>query len=78
IYYKYKTARLPACLSTIHSLLHIPDYLEWLGPLWVYWEFAMERLCGRLRGLVWSRINPYNSLSQRAQIYEEIYIADLK
>ncbi|KDQ05634.1 hypothetical protein BOTBODRAFT_85145, partial [Botryobasidium botryosum FD-172 SS1] len=66
IYYKYKTARLPACLSTIHSLLHIPHYLQWLGPLWAYWEFAMERCCGRLRTLVLSRVEPYTNLSQRA------------
>ncbi|KDQ17635.1 hypothetical protein BOTBODRAFT_105599, partial [Botryobasidium botryosum FD-172 SS1] len=58
-------------------LLHIPDYLDWQGPLWAYWEFAMERLCGRLRKLVQSRVHPYSGLTQRASIVEEISIANL-
>jgi hypothetical protein len=70
--YKYDTKRLPACLSTIHGLLHVADYIEWLGPPWAYWEFSMERLCGRLRKLVRSRVRPYAGLTNRAQILEEV------
>lgn len=78
MYYKYDTARLPACLATIHGLLHIADYIKWLGPSWAYWEFAMERLCGRLRKLVLSRVHPYSGLTKRALIIEEIALVGLK
>ncbi|KDQ05778.1 hypothetical protein BOTBODRAFT_122287, partial [Botryobasidium botryosum FD-172 SS1] len=58
-------------------LLHIPDYIHKQGPLWAYWEYAMERLCGRLKKLVLSRVHPYSALTQRAAILEEISIANL-
>lgn len=31
LYYRYKEARLSACLSTIHALIHVHECLEWLG-----------------------------------------------
>ncbi|KDQ13907.1 hypothetical protein BOTBODRAFT_83514, partial [Botryobasidium botryosum FD-172 SS1] len=59
-------------------LLHIPDYIAWLGPLWAYWEYALERFCGRTRKLVLSRVNPYAGLANRALIGEEISMINMR
>ncbi|KDQ17356.1 hypothetical protein BOTBODRAFT_79959, partial [Botryobasidium botryosum FD-172 SS1] len=59
-------------------LLHVADYIKWLGPPWAYWEFAMERLCGRLRQLVLSHVHPYSGLTRRTQIIEEVSLVNLR
>ncbi|KDQ13600.1 hypothetical protein BOTBODRAFT_363257 [Botryobasidium botryosum FD-172 SS1] len=38
----------------------------------------MERLCGRLRSLVLSRVHPYAGLTARAQIVEEVSMVNLR
>ena len=65
IYYQYQADRLSACPITIHALLHIADSILFLGPVWVYWAFAMERFCGRLQRYVASRLHPYATLDRR-------------
>ena len=43
-------SHLPACLPTIHLLLHLGrECLENCGPVWVYWQFVCERICGMLK-----------------------------
>ena len=74
LFFRYESDRLKVCLSTVHGLLHIAHYLKWMGPPSAYWEFAMERMCGRLRKLVKSRVRPYAGLTRRAAIMEEIHI----
>jgi hypothetical protein len=64
-YYQFKDERLPACNSTIHNILHIPDDITALGPLWVAWCFVMERFCGSLLACISSRSNPYPSITRR-------------
>ena len=46
LYYKHDPERLPACLLTIHALLHIPDQIRWMGPCWTTWAFPIKRQCG--------------------------------
>jgi hypothetical protein len=50
------------CPSTIHSLLHIADYIEMAGPVWCTWAFPMERFCGSLQLAIKSRRFPYASM----------------
>ena len=38
--------------GNIHLLLHLPDTVKELGPLWVYSCFHFEGLNGMLKGLV--------------------------
>lgn len=75
IYYQHDLARLPACPLTIHALLHIADGIKFMGPVWCYWAYPMERYCGRLQRAIRSRRFPYSALdrsvvesSQLAQI----------
>ena len=35
-----------------------------MGPVWVYWAFAMERFCGTLKRSIRSRRFPYASLQR--------------
>ena len=46
MYYQHKLARLPACRAVLHALLHVADCVEWLGPMWSYAQWTMERMCG--------------------------------
>ena len=62
MYYQYSPERLSTCLLTIHALLHIADGIEFLGPVWTYWAFPMERFCGRTQRHITSRRYPYASI----------------
>ena len=55
---------MPACPVTIHALLHIADRIEFVGPVWCYWAFPMERYCNRLKPAIRSRRFPYASLDR--------------
>ncbi|KAJ3931913.1 MAG: hypothetical protein NXY57DRAFT_1048699 [Lentinula lateritia] len=46
LYYQYDPERVSACPLTIHGLLHIPDALEEIGPVWA---FPTEHYCGHLQ-----------------------------
>ncbi|KAF6765784.1 hypothetical protein DFP72DRAFT_206832 [Ephemerocybe angulata] len=65
LYYEYSEGRLSACPLTVHSLLHIAEYIALLGPVWVYWAFPMERFCGRLGRMIKSRRFPYANLDNQ-------------
>ncbi|KIO27430.1 hypothetical protein M407DRAFT_73261 [Tulasnella calospora MUT 4182] len=65
IFYQYEAARLPTCLITVHTWLHLVDFMEQAGPLWGYWCWVMERYCSRLLRAVSSRKHPYASLNRR-------------
>jgi hypothetical protein len=45
-YYAMQFDRLPACLPVFHQLAHVADFLNILGPMWVYSQWVMERMCG--------------------------------
>jgi hypothetical protein len=47
-YYARQYDRLPACLPVFHQLAHVADFLNILGPMWVYSQWVMERVCGMM------------------------------
>jgi hypothetical protein len=53
-------------------LLHIADTILNAGPVWVYWVFVQERLCGRLQRAVTSRRHPYSSMNTWAMECEQL------
>ncbi|KAI4293859.1 hypothetical protein K525DRAFT_213980 [Schizophyllum commune Loenen D] len=72
IYYQHDPDRVSACPLTIHALLHVADSIEYMGPVWCYWAFPMERYCGTLTPAINTRRFPYASLDryvvERAQM----------
>jgi len=64
LYYQHKSEWLPACLLTIHALLHIPDQIRWMGPCWTTWAFPIERQCGYFQHSIHSWQNLYMNMSQ--------------
>ncbi|CUA76247.1 RNA-directed RNA polymerase L [Rhizoctonia solani] len=76
LYYRHSASRLRVCTLPIHSLLHIADDIETMGPVWCYWAFPMERFCG---ALVRANLNPrfpYASLDRR--VLEVAQLAQIK
>ena len=63
-YYQHNPEQLPACLVTIHALLHLPDQIRWMGPCWMTWAFPIERQCGYFQRSIQSQQNPYMSMDQ--------------
>jgi hypothetical protein len=53
-----------ACTLPIHTLLHIADDIEAMGPVWAYWAFPMERFCGAIARANKSRRYPYSSINR--------------
>ncbi|QRV80568.1 Transposase family tnp2 [Ceratobasidium sp. AG-Ba] len=73
LYYDHDHDRLPACVLTIHALLHIPYYIRKTGPLSTTWSFVVERFCGYLlRPALANRVRVYeyldNFIRRRAQM----------
>jgi hypothetical protein len=52
---------------TIHALLHVADSIEWLGPPWAYWMFAIERLCGEIPQAIKSRRFPFEAINNHLE-----------
>ena len=51
-YYDNDPARLLNCKINVHSLLHLADHIEDLGPATAWWAIPMERYIGVLKGMV--------------------------
>ena len=49
LYYQGDPKKLPVCTINVHSLVHVPDYVQDCGPGWGWWQFAMERYCGTVK-----------------------------
>lgn len=64
LYYEHKAERVRACSLPIHSLLHIADDIQFMGPVWCYWAFPMERFCGALCRTNISTRHPWKSLNE--------------
>lgn len=45
-YYGRCWERLSACLPVFHQVLHVANGIRWAGPMYVYWQWPMERVCG--------------------------------
>ena len=43
-YYKFENKRLSACKPVFHALLHVADCIEWMGPMWSYSQWVVERM----------------------------------
>ncbi|QRW21895.1 Transposase family tnp2 [Rhizoctonia solani] len=65
IYYQFDEDRLQTCPVNIHYLLHVADSLEYMGPLWAYWAYPMERFCSFIINSVKSRRYPYANIDER-------------
>jgi hypothetical protein len=63
LYYQYNASRLPACLPTLHLLLHLADCISACGPSWVFWQFPCERICGMLKEKVKCRVSANRNLA---------------
>ncbi|TFK98718.1 hypothetical protein BDV98DRAFT_493359, partial [Pterulicium gracile] len=48
-------------------LLHIPDMILRLGPMWTYWNYPTKRFCGFMVRASKSQKNPYVSFVRRMQ-----------
>lgn len=56
---------MQTCTVNVHYLLHVADCIEYLGPVWCYWSFPMERFCSFVGGVVKSRRFPFENISRR-------------
>jgi hypothetical protein len=77
-YFQHDINRLSTCTLTIHALLHIPEDIRNCGPVWTYWCFVMERLCGILLRAVKSKLNPWGALAQRAKRISQIQLLNIQ
>ena len=64
LYYQHNPKQLLACPLTIHTLLHIPDQIRWMGPCWTTWAFPIERQCAYFQCSIQSRRNLYVSMDR--------------
>ncbi|EUC55299.1 transposase family Tnp2 protein, partial [Rhizoctonia solani AG-3 Rhs1AP] len=65
IYYQFDEERLQTCPVNTHYLLHIADSIEYMGPIWCYWAYPMERFCSFVLNSVKSRRYPYANIDER-------------
>ncbi|KAF8594007.1 hypothetical protein BDV93DRAFT_399753, partial [Ceratobasidium sp. AG-I] len=56
---------LQTCPVNVHYLLHVADSIQYIGPVWCYWAFPMERYCSFVGASVKSRRFPYTNLARR-------------
>ncbi|CAE7076308.1 unnamed protein product [Rhizoctonia solani] len=76
LYYRHAANRLRVCTLPIHSLLHIADDIEAMGPVWCYWAFPMERFCGALGRANLNPRFPFASMDRR--VLEVAQLAQIK
>lgn len=55
-YYGRSWERLSSCLPVIHQVLHVAQAIRWLGPMYVYSQWPMERVCGMIAASAKSRV----------------------
>ena len=71
-YYGNDPNRLQNCKINIHSLLHLADHIEDLGPATAWWATPMERYIGVLKGLVTLMSNMDMDLANRSIMMEHL------
>ena len=47
---RWRSQAPPVCSVNVHYLLHLPAYIRDCGPARYWWQFPMERFCGRVGG----------------------------
>ncbi|KAI8831730.1 hypothetical protein BC829DRAFT_366105, partial [Chytridium lagenaria] len=45
-------------------LLHVADCIRMIGPMWAYWQYPTERVCGLLLPLIKSKVFAYENVSR--------------
>ena len=69
--------QLPCMTLTVHGLLHVADTIEWIGPVWAWWSFLIERQCGRLRRYITNRRRPFVNLDNHITLVNQFKMAKL-
>lgn len=62
-YYAKRWEKLPACLPVFHQVLHVAQGIRWAGPMYVYWQWPMERVCGMIAGSAKSRVSANRNMA---------------
>ena len=70
--YQSDYERLKYCLPNLHQMLHITQSINHNGPLWVYWQYQMEDLCGKLRPLIHTKSHPYRNLGNNILLDQQL------
>ncbi|KAI5816186.1 Transposase family tnp2-domain-containing protein [Pyronema omphalodes] len=70
-FYGRRYANVRACLPSMHQLLHIPHFVQQLGPMFVYWQWPMERFCGMMTDTAKSRVSANANMANRLIIEEQ-------
>lgn len=78
LYYQGDPARLSACPTTIHALLHITESIHFSGPVWCYWAFPMERFCGHISRAIHSKRYPWAEIDNYVKYRAQLQIITLK
>ena len=72
LYYQGDPKKLPVCTINVHSLVHLPTYVQDCGPAWGWWQFAMERYCGIVKPKAYSKSQLDSGLANAVIITEMI------
>lgn len=70
-YYRLEWLRLKSCLPVFHQILHVSQALRWAGPMYVYSQWGMERLCGTFASMAKSRVATNRNLSNTLIMVEQ-------
>jgi hypothetical protein len=70
-FYNMEWAQLPACLPVFHQLAHVADALRWIGPMPIYAQWGMERMCGILTSSAKSRVDANRNMELTLQKIEQ-------
>jgi hypothetical protein len=77
IYYQHNPGRLQTCPVNLHYLLHVADSIAFIGPVWCYWAYPMERFCSFIGASVKSRRFPYANIARRIRDTAQLRVAHL-
>lgn len=69
--------RIKVMTSNVHSLLHVGDQIEDLGPTFTFWENAGERYVGMIEKMIRSKVRLSQSLMNEVAVEELLKIARL-
>jgi len=58
----------------MHQLLHVPNGLTWLGPMHVYSQWRMERMCGMITHTAKSRVAANRNMELTLLMTEQRHI----
>ncbi len=61
------------CTINMHLLLHLPDSLNYTGPVYSTWMFAFERYANHLKSMVQSSPDVAETLARQVQLSEILY-----